>query len=1017
MKKILYIVLGVLIAVPTFTFAVSVSVPSATSVGQTLVGLVTGNYQATSTLIVSSNKNVGVATTSPAAKFAIQANNGDTNKLLFLIGSSTQSSTTTLLSVSNTGTTTLSGDINFATSTSGFYSGGVRVMKFGNPAVFWNTATAPLFIGYNAGAAFPISSFLNDFGSIGIGSKALESLNTLGTETVAFGALSGQFLTSGALSTFVGMHSGGATNGTGSTFIGNDSCRDCIDVIGYSTALGQGSLAHGVPANATAIGSQAMKGNSQSIILSGSLTNGDVVSVTLTASGGTPAIVSAFLPITKSHTVTGGDTLTTIASDIATQINNTNIIGTSYQLTATAEALPDGTVALWFVWPGNPTNGWAITVTTGVTGSATEVLTLQGGATFNQSVGVGNWALAGPGANNAVLSLTAVGDSAGRYVTSSQYSTFIGRSSGGSVTSGSTNTFVGALSGQSITTASDNVAVGFWALSSDINQGNNTAIGARAGRFTTGASNILVGQNAGGTTLTTGASNIIIGTGSDAPTSGTSNFLDIGDVIYGRSLYGAGKIGIGTSTPTNTFGVAGYVDVDGKLGGYKFDGSKFIYASSTNGATVMGIGAGTNLDATSTVSQNTAIGYQALTTTPVNGTLGQNTAVGYKSMANLTSGTGNIGIGASVMNNGAITGNYNIGIGTGAISALTSGTTNVAIGANALGSVNSGSSNIAIGDAISSQGGAAALSNLTAIGYHAGLRVTGNDNIIFGSNSGTSLTSGLRNVIIGTAAATTLTGGGNIILGAYVEPLAAANNAQLNIGNTVYGTGIYNTAVVSSAPVLNSLVGISSTTPFAKFSIHANNGDTNTTLFAVGSSTASATSTIFTIKNDGTIFAPLTTSSGSAQTGYWCYDANGQLIRDTVTCTVSALKFKKDIKPTTLGLAEVLKMQPVTYYNKDSSFGDKQQVGFIADWSEKVLPLLIVRDSSGDVHGFNYEQYTAVLTGAIQDLNLKIENIKVGKVVRSAEENWQWFAIIILALGLLYQQTLLWSIKSSMYNR
>jgi hypothetical protein len=41
-------------------------------------------------------------------------------------------------------------------------------------------------------------------------------------------------------------------------------------------------------------------------------------------------------------------------------------------------------------------------------------------------------------------------------------------------------------------------------------------------------------------------------------------------------------------------------------------------------------------------------------------------------------------------------------------------------------------------------------------------------------------------------------------------------------------------------------IGIGTTSPWANISIHANNGDTNTTLFAIASSTAAATTTLWT---------------------------------------------------------------------------------------------------------------------------------------------------------------------------
>lgn len=46
-------------------------------------------------------------------------------------------------------------------------------------------------------------------------------------------------------------------------------------------------------------------------------------------------------------------------------------------------------------------------------------------------------------------------------------------------------------------------------------------------------------------------------------------------------------------------------------------------------------------------------------------------------------------------------------------------------------------------------------------------------------------------------------------------------------------------------------IGMGSTSPFAKLSVHAQNGDLNTTLFAIGSSTATATTTLFAVNNVG----------------------------------------------------------------------------------------------------------------------------------------------------------------------
>jgi len=66
-------------------------------------------------------------------------------------------------------------------------------------------------------------------------------------------------------------------------------------------------------------------------------------------------------------------------------------------------------------------------------------------------------------------------------------------------------------------------------------------------------------------------------------------------------------------------------------------------------------------------------------------------------------------------------------------------------------------------------------------------------------------------------------------------------------------------------------VGIGTTTPFALLSLHALNGATNTTLFQISSSTASATTSLFSVSNTG-----LTTVGDTSGTG----DANFQFAAD-----------------------------------------------------------------------------------------------------------------------------------------
>jgi hypothetical protein len=93
-------------------------------------------------------------------------------------------------------------------------------------------------------------------------------------------------------------------------------------------------------------------------------------------------------------------------------------------------------------------------------------------------------------------------------------------------------------------------------------------------------------------------------------------------------------------------------------------------------------------------------------------------------------------------------------------------------------------------------------------------------------------------------------------------------------GNLFIGTTTdrYATSSPSAISILNSgRFGLGTTSPFAKLSVHANRGETHPFLFAIGSSTASAINSLFTISSTG-----LTTIGDSSGTG----DANFQFAAD-----------------------------------------------------------------------------------------------------------------------------------------
>lgn len=267
----------------------------------------------------------------------------------------------------------------------------------------------------------------------------------------------------------------------------------------------------------------------------------------------------------------------------------------------------------------------------------------------------------------------------------------------------------------------------------------------------------------------------------------------------------------------------------------------------------------------------------------------------------------------------------------------------------------------------------------------------------------------------GISVATAVGPGGGIQRNKFLNISSESNTTDWSVTNAAQALNTFDGYDSNFGKPITSLqgpIGISTSTqmqninatPYAFLAVNPTAGVASNQ-FVVGSSTKTA----LRIDNSGAIFAPSTASSGSSQTGYWCYDASGQLIRDSAVCLVSALKFKKDVSGLTVGLDDLMRMRPVSYYKKDplDEQDSHMQMGFIADEVASTSPalneMLVTYDDAGAVHGFRYEQFTALLAKSIQQLNEKVD-AKAAQAKRSVEEDWQWAAMGLLALGIGLQQ-------------
>jgi hypothetical protein len=165
-----------------------------------------------------------------------------------------------------------------------------------------------------------------------------------------------------------------------------------------------------------------------------------------------------------------------------------------------------------------------------------------------------------------------------------------------------------------------------------------------------------------------------------------------------------------------------------------------------------------------------------------------NYAIGAGSMATVTTGVRNIGIGG-IENGGnknlqsLTTGNDNVALGGGCLSQNTTGTRNLAIGTQALINMIGGNNdNVAVG--------IAALGSL-------GNSTSGNDN----------------NIGIGHATGGQSVGSGNVSIGGFCGPAGGTNNNQTIIGYTALGaaTGGSNSVAIGSSALGNVTSTVSST--------------------------------------------------------------------------------------------------------------------------------------------------------------------------------------------------------------
>ncbi len=273
-------------------------------------------------------------------------------------------------------------------------------------------------------------------------------------------------------------------------------------------------------------------------------------------------------------------------------------------------------------------------------------------------------------------------------------------------------------------------------------------------------------------------------------------------------------------------------------------------------------------------------------------------------------------------------------------------------------------------------------------GYWAGRLNISSGNSIFGSQAGASNSNGSGNSMFGYLAGFSNTSGvANSFFGGEAGYLNANGShnaffgAQAGHENT---TGNQNSFLGRSA-------GYSNTTGASNTFIGEDTGDTNTTgsnntivgatadvatgnlsfATAIGAgAVVSASNTVVLGRTGdnvivpGNLFVQVLGTGGSTNI---CTTAAGKIS----TCS-SSLRYKSAVQSFTGGLDIVNSLRPITFNWRD---GGMRDVGFSAEEVEKIEPLLVTHNSSGEIEGVKYGQLTTVLVNAIQQQQAIIDDL------------------------------------------
>ncbi len=291
-------------------------------------------------------------------------------------------------------------------------------------------------------------------------------------------------------------------------------------------------------------------------------------------------------------------------------------------------------------------------------------------------------------------------------------SVFIGNQAGeNDDLSGNQNVFVGYFCGRANTTGNNNIAIGDNALTDNISGNYNTALGVNAlADNNTGSNNIALGNGASFNNIT-GNYNIAHGAGALSYNTAGSDNIAMGHYAANRNQssdnIAIGNGALGYATTTSDYNIAiGYMSM---RRGTNYTGT--THNVSIGYESMYNISGGDNNVSIGRLSmRNTSTGYE-------------NVSIGYEAMYDNTTGYNNVALGERALYNN-ISGNNNVAIGYWSCQNTSTASRNVGVGQYSL-YQNTGSYNTGVGYAAGAGVSGPSYTYCTYLGYDADFSVTG----------------------------------------------------------------------------------------------------------------------------------------------------------------------------------------------------------------------------------------------------------------------------------------------------